>query len=90
MNKFLATSQKSFRLIRSLRTISSYDAPYQSRAASITTSPGDNPFSIQGKFRDGRASYLDMSATTPLDPRVLDKMMSYFVSGTRYSFRLSD
>ena len=28
-------------------------------------------FSIRGAFRPGRAAYLDMSATTPLDPRVL-------------------
>lgn len=41
---------------------------------------GDNPFSIRGEFRDGRAAYLDMSATTPLDPRVLDAMAPYMVS----------
>jgi len=38
-----------------------------------------SPFSIQGKFREGRAAYLDMSATTPLDPRVLDAMAPYMV-----------
>ena len=37
-------------------------------------------FSIQGKFREGRAAYLDMSSTTPLDPRVFDKMAPYMVS----------
>ena len=40
----------------------------------------DGRFSIQGTFREGQASYLDMSSTTPLDPRVLDKMMPYMVS----------
>ena len=36
-------------------------------------------YSIQGEFRDGRAAYLDMSSTTPLDPRVFDKMAPYMV-----------
>ncbi|CAN0338248.1 unnamed protein product [Ascophyllum nodosum] len=37
-------------------------------------SPG---FSIKGQAMVGRASYLDMQATTPMDPRALDAMMSY-------------
>lgn len=41
--------------------------------------PEDSPFSIRGKFRDGRAAYLDMSATTPLDPRVLDAMAPFMI-----------
>lgn len=45
----------------------------------LQTAPEDSPFSIQGQFREGRAAYLDMSATTPLDPRVLDAMAPYMV-----------
>ncbi|OQS06429.1 cysteine desulfurase 1, mitochondrial precursor [Thraustotheca clavata] len=37
-------------------------------------SPG---FSIKGQSAPGRAAYLDVQATSPLDPRVLDKMMPY-------------
>lgn len=39
----------------------------------------DNRFNIRDQFRDGRAVYLDASATTPLDPRVLDKMLPYMI-----------
>jgi len=45
----------------------------------LKDSPGGGEFSIQGQFREGRAAYLDMSATTPLDPRVLDAMAPYMV-----------
>ena len=44
----------------------------------------DNKFSIRGKFREGRAAYLDMSATTPLDPRVFDAMAPYMVRLWRF------
>ncbi|RHY05569.1 hypothetical protein DYB37_005971 [Aphanomyces astaci] len=37
-------------------------------------SPG---FSIKGQTTEGRAAYLDVQATSPLDPRVLDKMMPH-------------
>jgi len=39
-------------------------------------SPG---FSIKGEAQQGRALYLDMQATTPLDPRVLDAMMPHML-----------
>lgn len=39
----------------------------------------DSPYSIGGQFKEGRAAYLDHSATTPLDPRVLDAMAPFMI-----------
>jgi len=36
-------------------------------------------FNIRGQFRRGRACYLDMASTTPLDPRVFDAMAPYMI-----------
>jgi hypothetical protein len=39
-------------------------------------SPG---FSIKGQSKEGRPAYLDFQATTPLDPRALDAMVSFLI-----------
>ncbi len=56
---------------------------------SLLTNDAEGEFSIRGKFKEGRAAYLDMSATTPLDPRVFDKMAPYMVSVRRIGSVLS-
>lgn len=60
------------------------DKRYQSTAdipASLTekASPADSAYSIRGDFRVGRAAYLDMASTTPMDPRVLDAMAPFMI-----------
>jgi len=64
---------------RTSSTSSRSSTRFLSSAAIANDEENDGRFSIQGTFREGQASYLDMSATTPLDPRVLDKMMPYMV-----------
>jgi hypothetical protein len=52
------------------------EVPESLRDASMSEiihSPG---FSIKGEAKSGRPAYLDFQATTPLDPRVLDAMVS--------------
>ena len=36
-------------------------------------------FSLKGTQFNARSLYLDMQATTPIDPRVLDKMLPYYL-----------
>lgn len=58
----------------------------ESLSSSNSNNQVDGGYSIRGGFREGRAAYLDMSATTPLDPRVFDKMAPYMVRAICYSF----
>lgn len=39
----------------------------------------ESKYSIRGDFREGRAAYLDMASTTPMDPRVMDAMAPYMI-----------
>lgn len=61
------------------------DARYQPRggappppASPAAFTPG---ITITGDARAGRAAYLDLQATTPLDPRVLDAMLPHLTHG---------
>ena len=91
MQRILFSSQRRAAAAATAKSAAASSRPSASAAATLSTSrsfsaavqeedPNDGRFSIQGTFREGRASYLDMSATTPMDPRVLDKMMPFMVS----------
>jgi len=62
------------------------DPRYRPRAgAPPPPPPAPAPFTpgitITGDARAGRAAYLDLQATTPLDPRVLDAMLPWLTHG---------
>eukprot|EP00741_Cyanophora_paradoxa_P015947 tig00000042_g15396.t1 len=47
------------------------------QAASSSSQDAVAGFNVSGEARAGRPMYLDMQATTPLDPRVLDAMLPF-------------
>ncbi|KMZ56032.1 Cysteine desulfurase [Zostera marina] len=63
---------------RALSTTSIRRQPISSSSAAAIIA--DDPISMKGVKISGRPLYLDMQATTPVDPRVLDSMLPFYIS----------
>jgi cysteine desulfurase len=60
------------------RTLSTATATATS-TATPSSDEASPDYNIRNTFKTGRAAYLDMSSTTPLDPRVLDTMAPHMI-----------
>ncbi|XP_058227091.1 cysteine desulfurase, mitochondrial [Rhododendron vialii] len=70
----------SKRLATTLRRSSPFRSLSTAAAAAIESSPEEAGISMKGVKISGRPLYLDMQATSPVDPRVLDSMLPYYLS----------
>lgn len=67
-------------------SVASLSRPLSTAAAAAATTPSLPPpedaagLSVKGVKISGRPLYLDMQATSPVDPRVLDSMLPFYVS----------
>ncbi|XP_072985655.1 cysteine desulfurase, mitochondrial-like [Typha latifolia] len=67
-------------LLRRLSLLSARHLSTASVAAELREDDGGGAISMKGVKISGRPLYLDMQATTPVDPRVLDAMLPFYLS----------